>query len=215
MKALTPKYSLPLIGLLILAACGGPSEAPASSSVTPAEPSTPQVQPSTMTSTPSSGTTPSSSGSATQAPGSPAGSPGAIVVQPGSDRKLHLTDAYDRTSHWEEHIFQAVGQDKAQAIGAEIYCNGSQSLEFRFSNTDGTFKATVAQDIDSSSSSNILEWSMIVDGQQVEAKQIAFKDTAEFSTPLAGVAVVRLETETTGKCERGATGLITSAVVQG
>lgn len=44
---------------------------------------------------------------------------------------------------------------------------------------------------------------MLVDGPMEEIKPILFKESAEFSTPLAGVAVVRLQTKISGKCDGG------------
>lgn len=215
MKTLTTTYSLALVGLLVLTACAGASTTPVTSSVPSVETSAPQVESSTTPSAQVSSNPPSSPTSSVHSPASSVDGPGIIEVQPGSERPLHLTDAYDASSMWKEGSFQAVTLDPSQAIGAKLGCASHAALEFRFSNTDGTFRAEVAQDINSASSSNTLEWSMLVDGQRTETEPIAFKETAEFSTPLAGVAVVRLETKISGKCQKGATALITSAKIDG
>lgn len=142
--------------------------------------------------------------------------PSIISVAPGTDRTLHLTDAYSVESAWSEAGFQPVGSaETRQAIGARVYCVRGPQLEFRFAQNGGTFKATVAQDMNSALSTQELEWSLVVDGRLAETKRIAFKDSAEFTTPLSGVAVVQLNVAQAKPCKESVIALVTSAVIQG
>lgn len=189
---------------LVLAGC---SAQPAAPVPTPEAPVTVTV------------TAPPPSPTATTSTNTPAGgaaSPGVISVGPGEGRTLHLTDAHGADRAWSEAGFQPVGSAQPrQAIGAMVYCPGDAELEFRFAQKEGTFKATVAQDMNSKSSTEDLEWALVVDGRQIETKRIAFKDSAEFTTPLSGVAVVQLVVKNARPCKAQATALVTSAVIQG
>lgn len=145
-------------------------------------------------------------------------SPGAVVpsVAPGSARVLHLNDAQPN-SDWREAGYRPVGSTGVvQAIGTTLRCDWSKQIEFRFSQNSGKFAAAVAQDMGSFSSGEQLEWSLIIDGSPVETKIIEFKQAAEFSWELAGVAVVQLLVKSVSKsCQGSATGLITSVTVEG
>lgn len=135
----------------------------------------------------------------------------------GATRTLTLIDAQPNND-WREAGFQPVGSATIQqAIGTTLPCISSpRTLEFRFAQNAGDFKATVAQDMGSKSSSEELEWALIVDGRQLETKRIAFKDVAEFTTPLAGVAVVQLSVKLSStRCQGGATALVTSVIIAG
>lgn len=144
---------------------------------------------------------------------------GVIVVPVGSERTLHLVDAQP-TSKWREAGFQPVGSSGAQqAIGAVVTCwsgGNPEPLEFRFAQNSGTFEATVAQDMGAKSSSEQLEWTLTVDGRPQEVKRIFFKESATFTTPLAGVAVVQLSTKiSSDKCKDATTALVTSVTIKG
>lgn len=145
----------------------------------------------------------------------PSPSPAAIVVTPGAERKLNLSDAYNPSNYWKEASFQQVGStENQQAIGVEFDCYRTPMLEFRFAQNTGTFRAVVAQDLNSESSNETQEWALIVDGRPQETKQISFKDSVELTAPLTGVAVVKIAAKNQGNCGTS-TGLITSATIQG
>lgn len=160
--------------------------------------------------------TPSTAGS--QSP-SPTG-PSVITVSPGSERVLQLSDAYGvgrYGSNWTEGSVRIPSSaTEVQGMATKVGCYSEpRALEFRFAQSQGAFSAAVAQSLDSTDSSAVLEWTLVVDGRRVSTQRIAFKETAEFSTSLAGVAVVRLEVLTAKPCSDEATGVVTSAKVDG
>lgn len=190
----------------LLVGCAGGSGEAAVPSVAPVTITvTQEVPPSSPATTPSAaaGTTASAQ-------------PRVVSVDPGVERTLTLADAFD-AGDWKEGSFQAVGHTQAsQALAQVTGCYGSHDpLEFRFAQNQGTLRFTVAQSMDSESSGAVLEWALIVDGRQIQTKSIGFKDSAELTTSLAGVAVVQLDLEKTGSCAGTATGLVLEAVIQG
>lgn len=140
-----------------------------------------------------------------------------ISVTPGAERKLTRADAFS-AEYFEERSFQPVGRaNEVQALGATANCNSSlaRELEFRFAENQGDLTFEVAQEMSSPSSEENLEWGLVVDGRQVETKKIAFKESAEFTTSLAGVAVVKLQLRNPSPCSGQAIGLVTKAVIKG
>ena len=143
--------------------------------------------------------------------------PQVIRVTPGAERRLTRSDAFS-AEYFEERSFQPVGRgNEVQALGATANCNSSwaRELEFRFAENQGDLTFEVAQEMSSPSSEENLEWALVVDGRQVETKKIAFKETAEFTTSLVGVAVVKLQLRNPSPCSGQAIGLVTKAVIKG
>lgn len=195
-----------LSSLILLTACAGePTGSTPTATVTvtaPAAAPTPSSLPTTSSSTPQPGSSPSG--------------PAVISVQPGAERTLTKSDAFS-AENWDEGSYQPVNQpQEMQALAAVAGCRyGAEELEFRFAQNAGSLTFQVAQDMSSKSSEEILEWALVVDGRQVETKKIAFKDSVELTTPLTGVAVVKLQVNNPEPCSSSAIGLVTKAVIQG
>lgn len=138
----------------------------------------------------------------------------------GADRTLGLADAFDR-SDWEEGNFTPVGSTTdAQALAATVNCSSSRPrvLEFRFSGTDGyTLRASVAQELHSPNPSATLEFALVLDDRQTSTKSIKFKQSAELTADLTGVAVVQLTVKhpdgVDELCEKPITALVTKLVM--
>lgn len=187
-----------------------------------AKPAAPQVTetvtvtaPPPSTETPQ--TTPTDNAPEEVAPEPVASGPQVIIVDAGSTRTLTLNDAFGDTDSWKEGSFQAAGvAEPTQAIAtvSNRWCS-ERTLEFRFAQNEGTFSASVAQAMDSKSSTEELEWALIVDGRKVSTKRLAFKEITEFETPLTGVAVVQLTVKSATRSCAEATALVTSVTVQG
>lgn len=197
-----------IIGVL-LTACAGPGAGTPSPTVSATAEAT------APTPSPTSPPTPSNSPTATSSTATPDG-PQVISVTPGAERRLTRSDAFS-AEYWEERSFQPVGQaQEVQALGTTADCRmTARELEFRFAENAGDLTFEVAQSMSSPSSEESLEWALVVDGRQVETKMIAFKETAEFATSLAGVAVVKLQVKNPTPCSGRAVGLLTKAVIKG
>lgn len=210
----TPKVSTLLVSAAVglsLAACTVPGGT--TTSTTTAPPTVVIIAPMTpTTATPA----PAIAEPTLSQPQSSSSGPQIIRVDPGSQRTLTKADAF-AAQNWDEGSYQAVGQAQTgQAIAYAVACDyGTNPLEFRFSQNQGTLKFVVAQAMNSRSSAEKQEWALIVDGRQVQTKSISFKDSVEITTPLSGVAVVQLKVSEPRPCSGSSIGLITSAVITG
>ncbi|PIE28231.1 MAG: hypothetical protein CSA58_00160 [Micrococcales bacterium] len=143
-----------------------------------------------------------------------------ITIEDGTTRELLRADAFD-PGDWEEGSHQIAGKsEQIQAMAATLGCSGGnmEQIEFRFAETTGTLKVDVAQDMRSESSSGLIEFSLVVDGRQVQTKSIGFKETEQLTTDLANVTVVQIQAHEIGEdCTSGksAVALITRAAVDG
>ncbi len=220
---------LALLVVLVVSACGG-ANSDGDSSVAAGN------QPSGTASDDPTGVTPTeptqtSSGSdtntpTTMEPGSDGAAAGAtptsavITIEDGTTRELLRADAFD-PGDWEEGSHQIAGKsEQIQAMAATLGCSGGnmEQIEFRFAETTGTLKVDVAQDMRSESSSGLIEFSLVVDGRQVQTKSIGFKETEQLTTDLANVTVVQIQAHEIGEdCTSGksAVALITRAAVDG
>lgn len=194
-----------LLAVLTLTACGAQTASGPAATVTVTAPAsesavTDSPSPSASTKTPSA---------------SPTG-PEVISVDPGAERVLTKSDAFT-AEYWDEGSFQPVGQpQEVQAMAATAYCAaGPREMEFRFAQNAGNLTFQVAQAMSSPSSEENLEWALVVDSRQVMTKKIAFKESVELTTPLAGVAVVKLQVSNPRPCSGNAVGLVTRAVIKG
>lgn len=142
--------------------------------------------------------------------------PEPLSVDPGAERVLTMADAFS-AENWEEASFQPVNQsENIQAMAATVGCSRKgEELEFRFAQNSGELTFDLAQDMSSDSSDELLEWALEVDGRQVETKKVAFKDSAQLTTPLSGVAVVKLQLSNPTPCTGSAVGLVTKATIKG
>ena len=194
-----------LLAVLTLTACGAQTASGPAPTVTVTAPASEAA----VTNSPS----PSAS---TKAPSASPTGPEVISVDPGAERVLTKSDAFS-ADNWDEGSYQPVGQaQEIQALAANAYCDrGSKKLEFRFAQNAGSLTFQVAKAMSSRSSGEILEWALVVDGRQVMTKKIAFKESVELTTPLAGVAVVQLQVSNPRPCSGEATGLVTRAVIKG
>lgn len=200
----------------LLAACSVSSPQAATS------PPTTPTDPGTSTSTPAPGsttletTTFSDTGTASSTTSEPvsesSSTTGVVIGQPTSDsQNLTLADAFN-APQWEEASRQPAGKrDSIQAISQMVYCGNNASLEYRFAESTGTLKFTAMQGMASQSSTNTLAFSILADGRTVQAKNVTFKQQAELSAPLSGVAVINIVVEGTRDraCENSAEALIT------
>lgn len=146
---------------------------------------------------------------------SPDPSPGVTVVGPGSaTTRLTLAQAVS-SEGWDERSYTPVGSDPMQAMGAVIGCYDEREVEFRFNQRRGTFRAEVAQDQNSQSSDQTVEFALIVDGSQLDTRRIGFKESQFLGTDLAGVAVVKVRASLADdRCSgKSVTALITSVTI--
>lgn len=213
------RFAHTAVGLLLLmfvAACGadptGPTaDQPTSPPVT-SEPATPTpVSPSPTAETPPTVV----SGSAT-----PTGPP-IVVANPGERRQtLLLSDAFDK-GEWVEGSYTPANETTTvnNAMAVDIYCGSKtvKSIEYCFAQMTGTIQIAVAQDMRSEASDAELEFSLMTDGRQIEAKNIDFTGKAVLSADLAGVTVLKVGVRPTaeGACQRqNVNALITSIVIE-
>ncbi|HOA89887.1 MAG TPA: hypothetical protein PKX10_11150 [Propioniciclava tarda] len=210
--ALTQAVALTGIALLAVGCSVPGGTVKTTSAAAPAPATVTVVAPASSSTT----TTPTVATSSTSlpAPAADPSGPKVISIAPGGERVLTKADAFS-SEYWDEGSYQPVGQPAQQAMAFDARCRSSRyPVEFRFGQSTGTLTFTVGQALSSRSSSERLEFALIVDGRQVESKMVAFKDVEHLSTPLAGVAAVQLVV-TPNPCRDGATALITKAVIVG
>lgn len=101
-----------------------------------------------------------------------------------------------RHTGWSERVDTPVGGTPQQVIENAVSCSSdfdqTQALEFRFSNSAGTFTAVAQQALESGTSDGTAEVALFVDGRQVQTQQLGFKDKRTFSTPLTGVNAIKI-----------------------
>lgn len=205
---------LPTVALLAACSVSSP-QAATSLPATPTDAVTSPSAPETSTTTSVAPTSPDAgtNGATSSEPSTPSSSStGVVIGQPTSDSQdLTLADAFN-APQWEEASRQPAGKKESiQAISQMIYCGSNASLEYRFAESTGTLKFTAMQGMASQSSTNTLAFSILADGRTVQAKNVTFKQQAELSAPLSGVAVINIVVEGTRDraCENSAEALIT------
>lgn len=199
-----------------LVACGTapPSAAPVATPTVTATTPTPTTPTPATTST--SSVTPSSSGTPTGPP--------IVVSSPGSGKQvLLLADAFDK-GQWEEGSYTPANETAAvkNAMAISVRCTDDRlkPLEYRFAQVRGKITVQVAQDMRSTNPDLELEFALVADGRQLEAKNVKFKDKAELTTDLAGVTVLRIGVRAAPAMARScpkyepANALITSVTVE-
>lgn len=157
---------------------------------------------------------PSPTGTLTQPPG--VQTPSVLTVLPGTTVNLDLTNAF-RSDGWVAGLYQPAGAaSKIPALAATVNCGQpGPELEYRFTQTAGTLRVGVAQDLLSVSSDNTVLVQLVADGRVVNEKPVTFKQAAELTAPLNGVTVVKVVATPQGTCRSSSAALITGAVVQG
>ncbi|MBB2893697.1 hypothetical protein [Flexivirga oryzae] len=194
-----------VVGSLALAGCGGGSNKAAPSAVTRTMVVTKTVQAPRATSatTPDSAPSTDADAGATVDPsddevGSGESSGPPVLQATGADRTLTLSDAFS-ADNWEEGSYTPAGKaDPVQGIRTDVYCSASEPIELRFGQTTGTLHVAFAQDIQSDSSDQTLEFDLTVDGRTVKSKNVTFKQSGEMSTPLSGVASIEITAQPAG-----------------
>nr|NLI48954.1 hypothetical protein [Propionibacterium sp.] len=143
-------------------------------------------------------------------------SPTVITVAAGQVRHLNRDDAV-QANLWVQGPAQPVGSTGwIYALANTVGCQATSSpLEFRFAQTQGTLTLGVAQSAGSRSSTEKLDWIVLVDGRQAQTRTIGFTEAAELVIPLAGVSSVQIVLTNPSPCQGMATGLVTKAVVAG
>lgn len=137
---------------------------------------------------------------------------GGVIIEQGN-YDLTLADARP-TRSWEEASYRVPGStEQVTAMATELpYCD-EEELEFRFAVPSGTIEFTVAQDLDSESSSETLDISLVVDGATEDTAEIGFDESATLSADLTGASAVVLQVENSSCEDGGVNALITSAKV--
>lgn len=159
---------------------------------------------------------PAPSPSGADLPGTGTRTPALVTALPGSTVTLDLTNAF-HADGWAAGLYQPAGtttQVPALATTANCGQPGTE-LEYRFAQTGGNIKVTVAQDLRSDSSDNTVLFQLVADGRAVAEKPVTFKQSAELTAPLNGVTVVKIVAAPQGACRSSSTALVTRAVVQG
>ncbi len=210
--------------VIVAAGCGAQTSSPTGTPAT-----TPQAQPPAPTQT-SSGT-PSTERSSAISPSSslpaepssaPSASSGAVLTAPavaGSPQTLTLSDAREHNSSWTDGSFQtSQSGDQVKAIATPVSCYSPKELEYRFAKQTGKLVVGVAQDLNSKSSSTILQFSLYANGRSVSEKKINFNQQERLSAPLTGVNSLIIKVAATqpsnssGSCDT--TALLTSITVE-
>lgn len=142
--------------------------------------------------------------------------PPAITVGVGQVRHLTREDAV-QANLWAQGPAQPVGSASwIYALGYTVGCQATSTpLEFRFAQTQGALALSVAQSAASRSSTEKLDWIVLVDGRPVVTRSLGFNETADLTVPLASAATVQIVLTNPSPCQGMATGLITRAVVTG
>lgn len=130
-----------------------------------------------------------------------------------TQRDLTLEDAF-RNEGWDFGSYTPVtGTGQVPAFAAEVYCNRTARLEFRIQLESGRLVATGAQDLQSGSSDEVVEFTITTDGRAIKTDSIKFKETTEIEADLDGVSVVEItvagEDDRDDSCD-GSTALLTS-----
>jgi hypothetical protein len=205
-----------------LSSCGGSSTASGGASGGSPSSSTVAASP-----TPTASSSPTESTGSTQTEPGPSDDPGSsgppiITAETSAPRRLVLADLF-RADNWEEGSFQVAQQGQAaqQAIAATLTCSNTTegpSVELRFAQTSATLHIEVAQALDSESSEDTVEFSVLTDNRRVNTKNIGFKDVAKFDVPLTGVSAVQIQTrmiqQPNSSCRGSAHALITDLSTQ-
>lgn len=218
-----------VLGLALAGCSGAPVSAPASTPTpsAPTQTTTSSVAatptPSMTVATPSATPTPTSSAAptlgsvVTPTPTGPATplAPGLITTN-GGLISLSADNAF-HADGWTFGQFLPVGATAlVPAIAATVNCDGpGPEIEYRLSPTTAKLRVTVVQDILSDSSDNTVNVKIMTDGKTVAEKAISFKQSAELTAPLTGVAVIKLVASPKGDCTTSSNVLITQAEVQG
>lgn len=220
--------------LVALGACGAgdKGEAPRKDTSTAdggmSSTSAPQAPPAVSSSAPesTSSSTDASSDSTTDDPtDSSETSPRSPVVTDGS-QSLSLEQAID-AGDWRDGQFDpaAATMGPQRAIGVELLCSYgdeevAQVIDFRLSDVSGNLEVEVAQDVRSESTESEVEFSLEVDGQRTDVKNVEFKGKATLKASLQSAAVVKVGARQIpdpedGGCDEGVTAVITRMDVTG
>lgn len=178
----------PLPALLALATCACAAPAPGTTSTS----ATVANSPVTST-TLSSKAIPNSASSSTTTT-SAVTDPPIVTATVGVDRPLGLKDAFDH-GRWVEGSYRPAGRAE-EVVGAvaHLTCGGSPSvMEYRFAQTTGKLRVTAAHDMLSPGADAVIEFRLTADGRQAQTKNLTFKESAELTVDLSGVAVVTVE----------------------
>lgn len=121
----------------------------------------------------------------------PTSPPGGPVIRSGK-KELTLADAFE-PEDWQEGSFDVPKvAEPVKAIAIGVGCNYQEMLEFRFSLQTGTLSVSVAQSLDSRSSTATLEFNLEADRVSQDVKKISFDQQTVLTTQLDGVSVVRI-----------------------
>ena len=211
MARITKYGSALAVGIVILAGCSQGQSKTATTTVTVSGP----TSTTTTTVTPSTSETPASPESSSDTTSLDTSSetetePDRIIR---AARPLTLEDAFSN-SDWEYGSFTPVNsKERVPAFAATLDCNEETRLEFRVQLDQGQIVADIAQDLQSPSPNEEIEFTITADGRAVEAVSIKFKERDKISTKLEGVSVVVIsatnDSSRDGSCQP-ATALLTS-----
>lgn len=187
------------VGTLGLAACSsstsGHAKGSSSSSSAPVVSPAPVTSSSaaSLSSTPS---LPSSQPVISSSPVSPIDVPSVsgIVAPDRANSPLSLSDFFNPDSNWSQVVTGVANLSGVQGIRGQLGgCGDSDELELRLQDQFHTLKFTVGQDDTSPSSDQTLVVTILVNGQQVEAKQVMFNGILKLAVNVTSANSVKID----------------------
>jgi hypothetical protein len=140
------------------------------------------------------------------APDAPSGPPilSGIASAP---RKLVLSDIFQHVGWEEGSVAVPKRSGTVQGMWTDPGCH-PRGLELRFADQKGALRIDVAQALNSSTSSAVLEFQLLADGRLVDTALVKFNAQGRLETPLTGISSVELQVRPSNS-ECGATAVVT------